>query len=59
MKRIAGYVLLGLGAFLLLLAPLSRFYVYPTLAKAPIDVYSQGTSVGPGASVLDRQPRCW
>jgi hypothetical protein len=48
MKRVLGYILLGLGAFLLLLAPLARFYVYPSLAKAPIDVYSKGTSVGTG-----------
>lgn len=48
MKRVLGYILLGLGAFLLVLAPLARFYIYPSLAKAPIDVYSKGTSVGSG-----------
>jgi hypothetical protein len=51
-KRVLGLVLLGLGAFLLVLAPLARFYVYPSVAKAPLDVYSQGTSLGPGSTVL-------
>jgi hypothetical protein len=52
MKRVVGFALLGLGAFLLILAPLARFYVYPSVAKAPLDVYSQGSSVGPGATVF-------
>lgn len=52
MKRVLGLVLLGLGAFLLVLAPLARFYIYPSVAKAPLDVYSQGTSLGPGSTVL-------
>ncbi len=46
MKRVLGYILLGLGAFLLVLAPLARFYMYPNLAKAPLDVFSKGTSTG-------------
>lgn len=52
MQRIIGYVLIGLGAFLLVLAPMSRFVIYPGVAKAPIDVYSQGTSLGPDSTVL-------
>ncbi len=52
MQRIIGFVLIGLGAFLLVLAPMARFVIYPGVAKAPVDVYSQGTSLGPGATVL-------
>lgn len=52
MARIIGLVLVGLGAFLLVLAPMARFVIYPGVAKAPIDVYSQGTSYGPDATVL-------
>jgi hypothetical protein len=51
-QRIVGYALIGIGAFFLVLAPVSRFIVYPGVAKAPIDVYSQGTSYGPDATVL-------
>jgi hypothetical protein len=36
MKRGFGIVLVGLGAFLLVLAGLLRFYVVPQLAKAPL-----------------------
>ena len=52
MQRIVGFVLIGLGAFLLVLAPMSRFVIYPGVAKAPIDVYSQGTSTAEDATVL-------
>lgn len=37
MRRFAGPVLVGLGAFLLVAAVLLRFYAYPQLAIAPID----------------------
>jgi hypothetical protein len=37
MRRAIGYVLVGLGAFLLVLAPLSRWYVYPRVAVAPLE----------------------
>lgn len=52
MQRIVGFVLIGLGAFFLVLAPMARFVIYPGVAKAPIDVYSEGTSYGPGSTVL-------
>ena len=33
MRRVVTYVLIGLGCFLLALAPLLRFYVYPSLRE--------------------------
>ena len=36
MRRAVGYVLVGLGAFLLALAPLAKWYVAPRVAIAPI-----------------------
>jgi len=36
MRRAIGYVLVGLGAFLLVLAPLARWYVTPKVSVAPI-----------------------
>ena len=36
MRRTAGYLLTGLGMFLLVLAPLARWYVYPRVAVAPL-----------------------
>ena len=36
MRRAAGYVLVGLGVFLLALAPLAKWYVAPRVAVAPI-----------------------
>jgi hypothetical protein len=52
MQRIVGFVLIGLGAFFLVLAPMARFVIYPGVAKAPIDVFTQGTSFGPDSTVL-------
>ena len=52
MRRPAGYLLLGLGVFLIGLAPLLRFYVYPTLVKAPLDQDSQTVSVAEDATFL-------
>ncbi len=52
MRRVIGYILLGLGAFLLVLAPLARFVIYPGVAKAPIDAYSVGVSDGPDATIF-------
>jgi hypothetical protein len=51
--RKLGVVLLGLGAFLIVLAPLMRFYAYPQLAKAPQAQNSVTTLVGPGATIFD------
>lgn len=53
MRRVVGYVLLGLGAFMLVLAPLLRFYAAPRLAKAPLDQYSITVSRAPNATFLD------
>lgn len=36
MRRTAGYLLIGLGAFLLVLAPVARFYVVPKVSVAPL-----------------------
>jgi len=36
MRRIAGYVLIGLGVFFVVLAPLARWVVYPKVAVAPL-----------------------
>lgn len=36
MRRTVGYVLVGLGVFFLLLAPLARWYVLPRVAVAPL-----------------------
>ena len=53
MRRPLGLVLLALGVALLALAPLLRFYIYPSLAKAPLDQDSQTVSVAPDATYLD------
>jgi hypothetical protein len=53
MRRGLGLLLVGLGVFLLVLAPLLRFYAYPALAKAPLDQDSQTVSVAPNATYLD------
>jgi hypothetical protein len=52
MRRVLAYLLLGLGAFLLVFAPLARFVVYPGVAKAPVDVYSTSVSDGPDATIF-------
>lgn len=52
--RVVGRVLLGIGVFLLVLAPFMRFYAYPRLAVAPIDQTLKIVSEGPGANVFDR-----
>jgi hypothetical protein len=48
-----GQLLLGLGAFLLVLAALLKFYAYPQLAVAPIDQNSESILIGPDATVFD------
>lgn len=44
MKRILGIVAVALGAFLLVLGALSKFYIYDQLAVAPLDTNSTSTS---------------
>jgi hypothetical protein len=51
--RKLGVVLLGLGAFLIVMAPLLRFYAYPQLARAPQSQNTVSTLVGPGATIFD------
>jgi hypothetical protein len=46
-------VLLGLGAFLLVVAALLRFYAAPQLIAAPDDVYEQDVLVSPHSSYFD------
>lgn len=53
MRRIVGLVLVGLGMFMLVLAPLARFYAYPNLAVVPVDQNSTSVLVGPDATVFD------
>ncbi len=42
-----------LGHFLIVVAPLARFYMYPKLAVAPADQDSVSVLVGPDANVFD------
>jgi hypothetical protein len=46
-------VLLGLGAFLVVVAALLRFYAAPRLIAAPDDVYETDTLVSPHSSYFD------
>jgi DUF3068 family protein len=46
-------VLIGLGAFLVVVAALLRFYAAPQLIAAPNDVYETDTLVSPHASYFD------
>jgi hypothetical protein len=51
--RKTGIVLVGLGAFLIVLAPLLRFYAYDRLAVVPLDQETTSVSEGPGATIFD------
>ena len=46
-------VLIALGAFLIVLAPMVRWYAYPRVAVAPPAQKSVTTLVGPGATIFD------
>ena len=48
MRRTIGYVLLALGVALAVIAPLVRFYIYPQLAKTPINQYAETIAPGTG-----------
>jgi hypothetical protein len=52
-RRTLGFALLGLGAFLLTMAVLARFYVYDQLAVAPADQDSTSQLFGADATVFD------
>lgn len=45
--------LLAVGVFLLVLAPMARYYMYPRIAVAPVNQNSVTTLVGPDATVFD------
>jgi hypothetical protein len=51
--RKLGLVLVGLGAFVLALALLSRFYAYDRLAVVPTDAEIISVSEGSGATIFD------
>jgi hypothetical protein len=55
MRRGIGLVLIGLGAFFLVLAPVVRFYAVPKLAVAPLDLDPTDPSenVGVAKTLLD------
>ncbi len=48
MRRVAGYVLLCVGVFLIALAPVLKFYAYPNLAVIPQDQNSGTVATGVG-----------
>jgi hypothetical protein len=48
-------VLIALGAFLIVLAPMVRWYAYPRLAVAPAAEKTVTTLVGPDATIFDIQ----
>ena len=49
MRRVSGFVLTLLGAFLLLLAVLLRFWIAPSAVKFPLDEYQVVTLTGTGS----------
>jgi hypothetical protein len=53
MGKKIGFVLVVLGAFLVTLALLSRFYAYDRLAVVPLDQDTVSVSEGPGARIFD------
>lgn len=53
MGKKTGLILAGLGAFLLTIALLSRFYVYERLAVVPLDQDTVSVSEGPDATIFD------
>ena len=55
MRRVLGVVLTGLGAFLLVLALLSRFYLPGQVIKFPLNEYSVSSLTGKNASYFSDQ----
>ncbi|MDX6428836.1 MAG: hypothetical protein QOE54_1202 [Streptosporangiaceae bacterium] len=53
MRRRAGLILIGLGAFFLSLAPMVKFYVAQQVMAAPTDFWQKTTLRAEGASYLD------
>lgn len=59
MRRGFGYLLVGLGAFLLVLAPLAKWYVAPQLAVAPLGCEGEvlcddGVSISPSTGTASQ-----
>lgn len=52
MGKKTGVALVGLGAFLIVLAPLLRFYAYDELAVVPLDQDTTSISEGPDATIF-------
>lgn len=52
MRRVVGFVLLGLGVFAVALGLLLRFYAYPQLAKVPLSTESTSIAEGDGITAL-------
>lgn len=53
MAKKLGLILVGLGAFLLTVALLARFYAYGHLAVVPLDQDTTSVSEGPDATIFD------
>ncbi len=53
MRRNVGLILIGIGVFALVLAPLARFYVAQRLVAAPLNVYQKSTLQADNATYLD------
>jgi Porin PorA len=52
LRRIVGFVLLGLGVFAVALGLLLRLYAYPRLAKVPLDPRTVSVATGSGVTAL-------
>lgn len=52
MRRIVGFVLVGLGVFGIVLGLLLRFYAYPRLAVVPLNQQSESISTGQNMTVF-------
>lgn len=57
MRRYLAPALVGLGAFLLVAAALVRFYAFPTLAVAPIDLDSETNLEAQDATIFNTDPK--
>lgn len=53
MSRKLGFILMGVGVFLLAVSLLARFYAYDRLAVVPLDQDTVSVSEGPGATIFD------
>jgi hypothetical protein len=53
LRRIIGYILIGLGVFAVALGLMLRLYAYPRLAKAPLDPNAISVANGSGITALE------